>query len=296
MLEIELLWGDRLTKQCEAIKSAANFKVMTKSRKAVKFLSPILGRFRSGLSEQTSQTPRRERLIYAIGDIHGRHDLLVEILEKIRIDTSATLNRVRYPCQVTMVFLGDYVDRGYESRQVLESLSVLTFTGTQLIFLKGNHEQAALDFLDMTSLDRNWLKFGGKETLSSYEISVPETVSSDEQLLSLKAKFAEILPAHHLAFLQNLKSNWATDGYLFVHAGIDPARPIEDQSDTEFLWIRDPFLKSVRKLPFIVVHGHTPEPSPVWDGRRIGVDTGAYISNKLTAAKLHAGAVTFLST
>ena len=260
---------------------------------------PIFGRLfnrlRSSREEDQSSANSKEHLIYAIGDIHGRHDLLVDLIEKIRVDTVATLRRLSGNHKISIVFLGDYIDRGHQSREVLESLSALTFSGTELIFLKGNHEEAALNFLDGGAALIKWLDYGGKETLSSYGIEVPKNTEG-KNLLALREKFADAIPDHHLAFLRGLKSYWISGEYLFVHAGIDPAKPLEAQTDKEFLWIRDPFLKSIRKLPYIVVHGHTPEEKPVWDGRRIGVDTGAYITRRLTAAKLYGGDVMFLST
>ena len=172
----------------------------------------------------------------------------------------------------------------------------MSFPGTEVICLKGNHEQAALEFLDRNADGSDWLKYGGRETLSSYGVDTGRKEGDQAWLNSVKEAFRAAFPERHLAFLKSLKLYWRYGDYLFVHAGIDPALSLENQTEKELLWIRGPFLNSVRKLPFIVVHGHTPEVKPVWDGRRIGVDTGAYISNILTAVKLYKGEVSFLAT
>ncbi len=246
---------------------------------------------RKSTSPQTSS-----ELIYAIGDIHGRLDLLMELLEAIIFDRAHTISNARVPSQTFIVFLGDYIDRGHQSREVIEFLSQVSIVDTEIIFLKGNHEQVAIEFLNQENSEIKWLDYGGVETLSSYGLDVKDAKPEGAELSALKSQFADALPNHHLRFLNGLKSYWIRDEFMFVHAGVKPGKPVESQTDKEFLWIRDDFLNSIQKLPFIIVHGHTPEPEPVWDGRRIGVDTGAYISNTLTAAKLYKGSVEFLST
>ena len=257
--------------------------------------SKVIGLFRQNKSGN-SPHPRNQNLIYAIGDIHGRHDLMIALLEKVRLDMISIRSRLRTKIPTFIVFLGDYIDRGHESKQVIETLCNIKFDHTELIFLKGNHEEAALKFLDMEQSDTAWLSYGGRETLASYGISCPSEGLDEISLINVKATFKEFLPSHHLAFLEQLQSYWISGQYMFVHAGIDPKKPPEEQSDKEYLWIRDGFLSSIRKLPYIIVHGHTPEDSPTWDGRRIGIDTGAYISNRLTAVKLVHDSIDFLST
>ena len=235
-------------------------------------------------------------LIYAIGDIHGRHDLLIALLEDIRLDTRRSLSRLTRKPDVYIVFLGDYIDRGDRSRDVIESLCQLNFDGTQLIYLKGNHEAIALDFLENRKIDKNWFQYGGRETLVSYGVKVPDDLVNPDNLVALKDAFIAAVPPSHLNFLRALKSYWIHGRYMFVHAGIDPSKDPESQTDSEYLWVRERFLNSIRQLPYIIVHGHTPEDAPTWDGRRIGIDTGAYISNRLTAVKLFNGGVEFITT
>ena len=233
-------------------------------------------------------------LMYAIGDIHGRHDLLQNLLALIKKDMLTLKNREID--KVSIVFLGDYIDRGHTSKEVLETLSTLKLGPAELVFLKGNHEAAVLDFIANPESGASWVKFGGRETLSSYNVKIPGILGPKFDWDDCRQRFCKRLPKHHLTFLNGLKSYQIIDEYMFVHAGIDPKKPVASQSDDEFLWIRTPFLESMIKLPYIVVHGHTPEPKPVWDGRRIGLDTGAYLSNKLTSARILDGDIKFLST
>lgn len=235
-------------------------------------------------------------MIYAVGDIHGRQDLLLGLLGKISQDIRETKLQTPALKNVLLIFLGDYIDRGHASKDVIETLCTPGIIDAELIFLKGNHEAAVLDFIDQPETGTRWLKFGGRETLSSYGVSIPSGIEAPDQLQKLREIFVEKLPAHHLTFLRSLELFKVELDYMFVHAGVDPTKPLIAQTESEYLWIRKPFLKSMRKLPLIIVHGHTPEPNPVWDGRRIGVDTGAYLSNKLTAVRLINGNVKFLST
>ena len=269
---------------------------MSATNTPLQSLRNMLGRRR-----QRNQNPPQELevppgLIYAIGDVHGRHDLLAQLLETIRMDMVQFETLSRKDSSTHIVFLGDYIDRGHNSRQVLETLCNLDYQKTQFVFLKGNHEEAMLKFLDPDNSDTSWLGYGGRETLASYGVGCDSDAPSEIELINLKLSLAESLPANHLEFLLALKSYWIAGKHMFVHAGIDPKKPPEAQSDRQYLWIRDEFLSSIRKLPYIIVHGHTPEDEPTWDGRRIGIDTGAYISNKLTAARLFEGKVEFLST
>lgn len=252
--------------------------------------------FRNPFLSEKPARPATNNLIYAIGDVHGRYDLLLHILRLIRKDLGETRAKQTRFDKVVVVFLGDYIDRGDESKDVIETLCDPELLEAEMVFLKGNHEEALLGFLEDATTGAAWVKFGGRETLSSYGISLPKDIDADFDWEKARLKFVTKFPSHHHSFLQSLPSFEIDGEYMFVHAGIDPRKPIKVQTDQEFLWIRDGFLKSMKKLPYIVVHGHTPESQPVWDGRRIGIDTGAYISNKLTAARLLNGAVSFLST
>lgn len=252
---------------------------------------------KKGAAKLFPEKPERETtsaLIYAIGDVHGRQDLLASLIGKIKQDMSQQ-NKGQI-ARTLVVFLGDYIDRGPGSKDVIETMSKLKISGAELVFLRGNHEAAALEFLRDPNQGSNWIRFGGRETLESYGVAMPREIDEIEDFTPYGQAFLKKISAQHVSFLKSLISYKIEGEYMFVHAGIHPAKPAEAQSDDEYLWIRDTFLKSMKKLPYIVVHGHTPEPKPVWDGRRIGIDTGAYMTNKLTAVRLFEGNVVFLST
>lgn len=215
-------------------------------------------------------------VIAAIGDIHGRADLLNKLLK--RLDKKLE-GRVRQT-----VFLGDYVDRGKESRDVLNMLLAYQDRYPETVFLKGNHEQAMLDFLADPHENVPWLEWGGEETLASYGVDT----GLPRDLEVMQAQLAELLPESHFQFLMNLSLRWEAGPYVFVHAGLDPERAIEDQDETDLLWIREPFLdKGEGAFPGkVVVHGHTPSKKLENLSWRINVDTGAYWTGKLTAVLL----------
>lgn len=235
-------------------------------------------------------TRSAERLIYAIGDIHGRADLLHQLLWQIKADCRAGAAPV-------LVFLGDYIDRGLESRAVLDRLLALrSEPGAEFRFLKGNHEAAMLDFLRRSSSGPAWLAFGGAETLYSYGVRAPPPGASPDELRRTSEALRAALPPAHLSFLKDLELFVRYGNYVFVHAGLRPGKALEAQAEVDLLTIREPFIRSARKWPFIVVHGHTPEPNVHVDGRRIGVDTGAYATGRLSAVRLEGPEVQVLST
>ena len=245
--------------------------------------------FRKPLSVEL--LPAGER-VYAFGDIHGRHDLLADLFVLIEKDliNSHCLNKV------TFVFLGDYIDRGFQSRQVVDLLARQDWGGINVVFLRGNHEQTMLDFLSDARVGPQWMDYGGKETLASYGVALPPPLADEVSWHETSQSLLEALPSNHLEFLRSLKVFYQVGNCYFVHAGVDPSRSFDEQTDDDRLWIRDRFLDDTRKLEKVVVHGHTPESGAIWDGRRIGVDTGAYITNKLTAAKIEGRSVDFVST
>jgi serine/threonine protein phosphatase 1 len=194
------------------------------------------------------------------------------------------------------VFLGDYVDRGPDSAAVIDLLVAGRPRGFARRFLRGNHEQAMLGFMEAPPENRAWVKHGGAETLVSYGVQPPSPVGAlDEDLVAAAARLKAVLPPAHLDFLNNLERYVELGGYAFVHAGIDPARPLNEQTDRDLFWIRDPFLTGKRGFSHRIVHGHTPEERPFADLRRVGVDTGAYASGVLSAARFEGEAVSFLS-
>jgi len=179
-------------------------------------------------------------------------------------------------------YLGDYVDRGPHSAQVIERLSSPFDDDVPRIFLKGNHEDRMLEFLDEpTANGPSWLKFGGRGAFESYGLLIPEQ-PGDADWPALRDKLLDALPAAHLDFLRNLRLAFVWRDYLFVHAGVDPGKPLNEQSAHDLMWIREPFLSSDTDWGVRVVHGHVIVEEPVFRPNRIGIDTGAYRSGQLT--------------
>lgn len=213
--------------------------------------------------------------IYAIGDVHGRADLLTSLLLQIEVDT--VLHPISRPI---IVFLGDYIDRGPSSKEVLDLLVKYNCTH-EMVFLKGNHETFLLGFLEDFALLDGWRQCGGLETLISYGLKPPINPTPFEQI-RLAGDFARLLPETHRQFLQELKLFFICGDFLFVHAGLRPLVPIEQQKEDDLLWIRDDFLFWDKEFEKIVVHGHTPVHEPDIRFNRINIDTGAFATGKLT--------------
>ncbi len=220
-------------------------------------------------------------LVWAIGDVHGRDDLLGPLLEHILDDFRSSA------CEApVLIGLGDYVDRGPNSRAVIDRLLEVQMSGVDCIFLMGNHEEALLTFLSEPQMGPSWAQFGGRETLWSYGVSPPTSAADAEAWRMTASAFADALPAGHLAFLQALALSQEIGDYIFVHAGVRPGLPMESQSRQDLLWIRHAFLDHRGPFPKVVVHGHTPMERVVVTPYRIGVDTGAYATSRLSAVRL----------
>lgn len=230
------------------------------------------------------------KLCYAIGDIHGRADLLVKMLDKIEADAAQSPSLMPI-----VVFLGDYVDRGLESKRVMDTLLSNRPAGFERHFLRGNHEQAMQQFLADPIESRGWLAYGGAETLISYGVRPVSVEGSDDALLKASEALGKALPDAHRQFLDLMSPSLIMGDYFFVHAGIDPNRSETEQLEHDLYWIRDRFLNDNRFWAKMVVHGHTPIKEAYRDHRRIGVDTGAYATGKLTAARLEGNAVAFIT-
>lgn len=229
--------------------------------------------------------------VYAVGDIHGRADLLRRLVELIRADAeAATENRK------VLIFLGDYIDRGFQSRDVIDFLLGDELSGFETYFLKGNHEAAFETFLSDSSFGPQWARFGGAETVMSYGIQPPRAKTLAAEWEPVCMQLNEELPQAHRGFLDSLSLYAKLGDYVFVHAGLRPGQALESQSEKDLLWIREDFLKDTSLFDQVVVHGHTPINAPHKDARRIGVDTGAYLTGKLTAVCLAGTEVSFLST
>lgn len=225
--------------------------------------------------------------VYAIGDIHGRADLLDRMFERIAEDTSDA------PGDKHVVYLGDYIDRGRDSKGVIERVTKRGPSGCTPHYIKGNHDAALLDFLDEPETYRVWRSFGAAETLLSYGVR-PPLYDSKEQRIAARDALLNAIPRDHLAFFRALELKITLGDYVFVHAGIRPGVSIEGQSEEDLLWIRDEFLSSTQSHGKVVVHGHTPLSAPVRTSNRISVDTGAYATGVLTCAVLEGTTCRFL--
>lgn len=231
--------------------------------------------------------PRGER-IYAVGDIHGRLDLMVALAEAIEAD-----DRKRGPADTTVILLGDLVDRGPDSAGVIKAAG-LWAKQRSVRFIAGNHEEMFLESFDNVETLRHFLKYGGKETILSYPIDPMAYFAAE--LDELQELMADAVPAEDIEFLRAFEDTIVKGDYLFVHAGIQPGVPIGDQSTSQLRWIREPFLSHAGKHSHVVVHGHTIMAEPEVLSNRIGIDTGAYDSGRLTALGLEGSARWFIET
>lgn len=218
--------------------------------------------------------------IYAIGDIHGRYDLLRLLLDRIG-EHSESLPPSK---SLHLVFLGDLVDRGPESSRVVDFLHDLEQRTDQVIVLMGNHEEAMVKSLEGdTGVLQRWLAVGGAETVESYGLRLPDPRDDLRQYIRyLQAS----LPAQQIRWLRNLPLTAESGDYFFCHAGIRPGVPLNRQAREDLLWIRDDFVHDEADHGAVIVHGHTIERQVQMRGNRIGIDTGAYCNNVLTALYL----------
>lgn len=223
-------------------------------------------------------------LVYAVGDVHGCYDLLVRLLEDIARDAEVRAGDRR----PILIFVGDYVDRGPASAAVLSSLLWLgRYGGMEVHFLKGNHEEMMLKFLDQPAGFRGWLGVGGAQTLRSYGVTPPEEEADAEDLWRARDDLLDRMPAAHLRFLQGLELSVQIGDYAFVHAGVRPGVALDKQRERDLLWIREGFLDCDRALSKVIVHGHSwLSDQPEWRKNRVGIDTGAYETGVLTAIRL----------
>jgi serine/threonine protein phosphatase 1 len=232
------------------------------------------------------------QLLYAVGDIHGRLDLLEAMIDRINANAKG---RGQVELR-TLIFLGDYVDRGPDSCGVVERLITDPPPGFDTHFLKGNHEAILLDFLEEAWRLDHWLLNGGEPTMQSYGVDTERLARLRAPAEIWRKAFAEALPAAHLHFFRHLKLSVSFGDYLFVHAGVRPGVPLGAQSESDLVWIRAPFLNYAEPFGKVVVHGHTPTREPVSRVNRIGIDTGAVFTGRLTALRLQNGSQEFLQT
>lgn len=227
------------------------------------------------------QTPRGVA-VWAVGDVHGRLDLLRPLVEAIMADAAAAQVERK-----VVIFLGDYVDRGPDSRGVIRYLVDLPRDGgVEWRFLKGNHEEAMLDFLGDPAAGARWCEYGGDAALRSYGLRPPDLKHRVEAWGRVAADLDHALDPRERAFLEALELSVTIGDYFFAHAGARPGQPLDQQSAHDLMWIRNSFLNSEVEFDKVVVHGHTPTREVHADRRRIGVDTKAYDSGVLTAVRL----------
>jgi serine/threonine protein phosphatase 1 len=242
--------------------------------------------FRRRKKKRAPSVPKGVR-IYAVGDIHGRADLLERMLN--RIDADLESNPVGIPIQV---FLGDYIDRGPASREVLDRL-VARDRLPRSVFLKGNHEAFLTNFLGNPPILEDWQRYGGLETLMSYGV-IPTINANAAKQAQLAAALDQALPESHRRFIDNLKPSFTCGDFFFVHAGVRPGVPLTKQREEDLLWIRQDFLLYEEDFSKIIVHGHTPVPQPDIRPNRINIDTGAFATGQLTCLVLEGDWMDFL--
>lgn len=239
--------------------------------------------FRRDAETSSAQAPRvrleqAPELVYAIGDVHGCLDDLKRLEERIVADAMTTHG------QKLIVMLGDYVDRGPKSAQTLDWLLRRPPTGFERVCLRGNHEMLFHDAIVRPDRCRDWLAWGGLETLASYGINPDDFARANGRMRGQMLQ--SVVPSEHRTFLDELPILLDMPGFLLVHAGIRPGIQIEDQADRDLMWIREPFLSEDHGLPKMVVHGHTPGAAPSVHPHRIGIDTLAYGGGVLTALRI----------
>lgn len=230
--------------------------------------------------------------VYAIGDIHGRADLLQQLHEMIIHDVESTDT----PAENKVVYLGDYLDRGPYAKETIEEVLSGLPADFSPEYLRGNHEDLFLHFLEDASVLDVWLGLGGQATLLNYGIQAPGSGFDAKRAEDVREAFLDAVPSRHLEFLKTLKPFVQIGDFFFVHAGIRPGIPLQKQSEDDLFWIRDDFLESKTDHGAKIVHGHTISNRVQQHPNRIGLDTGAYATGILTCAVMEEDRIRFLST
>lgn len=240
---------------------------------------------------ETARVPDGVR-VYVVGDIHGRADLLAALHARIMADAALTPPGVRR----LVVYLGDYVDRGLHSREVIDMLISGPLPGFDSVHLRGNHDHEFRAFLDDPHRSAAWLRYGGDATVYSYGVRVPADAPAQDRLFVMRDLLRAAVPPAHVAFLDGLPLVYELGDYLFVHAGVDPEKALDRQSAVDLLWIREEFLEADCDFGKVIVHGHSVSERPDVRENRIGIDTGACFTNVLTALVLQGNSRRIIDT
>ncbi|TVQ96278.1 MAG: serine/threonine protein phosphatase [Desulfovibrionales bacterium] len=248
------------------------------------FLKKITTRARPS----SSRVPEGVR-VYAVGDVHGRADLLQRL--HLRMTEDARSSPME---ENVVVYLGDYVDRGLQVREVLDTLLTGLPEGFQAVYLRGNHEEMMLRFLEDPQHLEAWMSIGAQATLMNYRVGVNGNGSTGKRAAEFREALRDAMPDDHLYFLRLLQTSFTLGDYYFVHAGVRPGRPLGSQKTEDLLWIRDDFLSSTSDFGARIVHGHSIVDQPEVRPNRISLDTGAYATGVLSCAVLEADQVRFL--
>lgn len=229
--------------------------------------------------------------LYAIGDIHGSLDQLRQLHTLIASDAEKHQARSK-----TIVYLGDYIDRGPDSAAIIDLLLDRPLDGFVSVHLKGNHEDTLLRFLDGEPVGPMWFTYGGMTTLLSYGVKPPRVSFGDADMIRVREDLGRAVPQRHLDFFRTLRLTHDAGGYFFVHAGVRPGTALERQDPEDLMWIRDIFHSSDEYFGRIIVHGHHISKEPDIRLNRIGIDTGAFATGRLTCFIADGTGRTFLAT
>lgn len=227
-----------------------------------------------------AQLPEHVAHVYAIGDVHGMKELAAKAEAAIAADAGFR------PDTSVILYLGDLVDRGPDSAFLLDWLAVKSKTGAERMFLRGNHEAMMQAFLDEPISHLNWLDFGGLETLNSYGILERPDKLRKMRDRDIRALLDTTISHSHRKMLADMLDAVEAEDFFFAHAGVVPDRPLSDQTRDDLLWSRDRFMAHEGGFPKTIVHGHTPVERAVHAFDRVSVDTGAYMTGRLTVAKV----------
>ena len=254
-------------------------------------LSSLFGGGRSNSASLQPEIFDVEGTVYAVGDIHGELQLLKGLVTRIRADVErdGTLGPKK------LIFMGDYVDRGEDSRGVLQFLSELSISNCEIIFLRGNHEQQMIDFVDDPLAKKRWLDWGGMETLESFDRPTIFATASDGDLIDAAKAFGTALGDLRTFIDEQTRYWWRVGNVVFSHGGMEPALPIDEQRPKTMLWGSQNFMERGGPPGFWHVHGHVIHEEPAIIGNRIAIDTGAYRTGVLTAARITNEGCAFLT-